>query len=102
MVSTVSSFFVRLIADRIVGRRRWWVRAGRGLKERNGLAGRVKRVCVKAGDEVGKLKRVASIAEEEEKRDQVWDTEFCLILSLCKLSRGRVGKCKISENPLEY
>lgn len=61
MVSTVSSFFVRLIADRIVGRRRWWVRASRGLKERNGLAGRVK-----AGDEVGKLKRVASIAEEEE------------------------------------
>lgn len=72
MVSTVSSFLVRLIADRIVGRRRcWWVRAGRGLKERNGLAGRVKRVWVKAGDEVGELKRVASIAEEEEKRPSV-------------------------------
>lgn len=84
MVSTVSSFFVRLIADRIVGRRRWWVRAGRGLKERNGLAGRVK-----AGDEVGKLKRVASIAEEEEdKRPSCGTLSFALSYRCVNFEQG--------------
>lgn len=93
-VSTVSSFLVRLIAERIVVRRR---RRAEGKREEGRDGGfrtwdfrdRVWEGEESGGFEEGKVKRVASMVKDERKRDG----EICLLLSYL-LGPGLSSKSK--------